>query len=394
VRDCSCRGDDAGFAHISCIVDYARRKSIEADDWLEFGKPWIVCEHCKQKHENQLRIDLLDEFKRFVDERSPGCNWRHLAVQNQWLMAVLARVELVKEKRAEIIDTTLSIIDQLSINPEASMHPHTFAHLKAAALNTICQIRLTQACLTEDEAMKCLGYLEERRKTKESLGEKLEVAELEVEIASFKTRCIERFGAHEAFGALETKTEMIEKSRKAYQLLLENYGEAVHIKVGPEIAYILSKSQHTIEAWRLLKRLVAISQQHHGREHRNTIEIERMLANLKVQCVTLRSLGFPFRAIGYEDNKYVLQGPIGVPEERMQTLRVDPADVILKSNGVPVVCHGLKNNAAYLNGKIGDIRSFDVTTGRYGVYFEDESIKLPKSVKPWNLRILFELPDY
>jgi hypothetical protein len=29
---------------------------------------------------------------------------------------------------------------------------------------------------------------------------------------------------------------------------------------------------------------------------------------------------------------------------------------------------------------------------RYGVYFEDKSIK-PKSVKPENVRILFELPD-
>jgi hypothetical protein len=74
----------------------------------------------------------------------------------------------------------------------------------------------------------------------------------------------------------------------------------------------------------------------------------------------------------------------------MQTLRVDPSDVILKTNGTPVICHGLKNTAAHLNGKIGDIRSFDETTGRYGVYFEDESIK-PKSVKPRNLRIIFEL---
>jgi hypothetical protein len=32
VRDCSCRGDDAGFVHLSCIVNYARTKSIETDD--------------------------------------------------------------------------------------------------------------------------------------------------------------------------------------------------------------------------------------------------------------------------------------------------------------------------------------------------------------------------
>jgi hypothetical protein len=61
--------------------------------------------------------------------------------------------------------------------------------------------------------------------------------------------------------------------------------------------------------------------------------------------------------------------------------------------GTPVICHGL-NNAAYLNGKIGDICSFDTTaeTLRYGVHFEDGSIT-PKSVKGANLRILFELPD-
>jgi E3 ubiquitin-protein ligase DOA10 len=26
VRDCSCRGDTAGFAHLSCIIEYAKQK--------------------------------------------------------------------------------------------------------------------------------------------------------------------------------------------------------------------------------------------------------------------------------------------------------------------------------------------------------------------------------
>jgi hypothetical protein len=48
----------------------------------------------------------------------------------------------------------------------------------------------------------------------------------------------------------------------------------------------------------------------------------------------------------------------------------------------------------YLNGKIGDIRSFDDSgnTLRFGVHFEDESIP-PKSVRGANLRILFDLPE-
>jgi hypothetical protein len=391
VRDCSCRGDDAGFAHVSCIVDYARRKSREAADPVEFVVPWARCENCKQRHENQLRIDLLDEFKRFVDEQYPGSNWRHLAVQNQFLGAVLSGAEISREKQEEIIDTTLSVIDQLSIDPDPSSSSK-IELLKATTLGSISDIRMRQEDLTEDEAMKCLGYLEEGRRIRESFGDALGVAKVETSIAYFKERCVERFGAQEAFGKPSVE-KVIERLRNTYQLMSENFGEATSLQAGVDLATLLSNANHTVESWRLSKRLLAISQQYHGREHGTTIKIEGILANLNVQCVLLRSLGFRFRAIGYEDDKYVLRGPIGVPEEQRQTLRVDPTDVILDEwNLVPVVCHGLKNNAAYLNGKIGDLRSFDETTGRYGVYFEDKAIK-PKSVKLRNLRILFELPD-
>ena len=49
--------------------------------------------------------------------------------------------------------------------------------------------------------------------------------------------------------------------------------------------------------------------------------------------------------------------------------------------------------ASYLNGKIGDIRSYNMEDDRYGVYFEDTNLDLSKAqVKPQNLRILFNLP--
>jgi hypothetical protein len=213
-------------------------------------------------------------------------------------------------------------------------------------------------------------------------------------IARFKENCIERFGAQEAFGEIESLEQRIERRRKAYQLTVEKRTEASSLTNGIHLANLLMDTNRTIETWRLMKRLIAISQQHHGREHSFTKLLEQNLAEFKCDkiLVTLRSLGLKFHATGYEDDKYVLRGPIGVPEEQMKTLRFCPTDVILESNGTPVVCHGLKNNAAYLNGKIGDVRSFDETTGRYGVYFEDETIK-PKCVKPRNLRILFELPD-
>jgi hypothetical protein len=53
--------------------------------------------------------------------------------------------------------------------------------------------------------------------------------------------------------------------------------------------------------------------------------------------------------------------------ERKETIRVDEADVTMLQFVTPVVCHGLKNKAEYLNGKIGETWWFDETTGIYGV---------------------------
>ena len=49
VRDCACRGSDAGFAHASCIVKYAEQNSAQAiQDVLDkFVMPWRFCPICK-----------------------------------------------------------------------------------------------------------------------------------------------------------------------------------------------------------------------------------------------------------------------------------------------------------------------------------------------------------
>lgn len=220
----------------------------------------------------------------------------------------------------------------------------------------------------------------------------------DVRIAHFKATCIEKFGAQDAFGEVETDEQVLEKQRNAYQLALEKCN-GVHVLnsgIGVDYVRALLTSKHTIEVWRLLKRLIAISTQHHSRGHRMTIELQRGLYECSTPIVTIGSLDLPFEVVGYEDDEYVLRcwfpHENETPEERVETYRVDPSRVNLGSDGMSVVCHGLKN-AAYLNGKIGDVRSFDKTTGRYGVYFEDKSIK-PRSVKPQNMRILlFDLPD-
>ena len=62
VRDCSCRGD-AGFAHASCVIDYAKSQSNQAVAKLK---------HCL---ETGNRIDLISVLERYRDRwcRCPNC---------------------------------------------------------------------------------------------------------------------------------------------------------------------------------------------------------------------------------------------------------------------------------------------------------------------------------
>jgi hypothetical protein len=88
--------------------------------------------------------------------------------------------------------------------------------------------------------------------------------------------------------------------------------------------------------------------------------LECRLLQFKTVHVGLRSCGIQtFEVLRYEADKYVVRGAEEVAQEEKVTMKVDPFGVVLNTYGTPVVCHGLKNKATYLNGKIGDVRSFD-----------------------------------
>ena len=147
-------------------------------------------------HQNQQQTDLSDEFKLFIDEKYPGCNWRHLIVQTNFLSAVLAEVEISKEKTEEIIETSLSIIEHLSMHPDSSICSSKFEALKTDILSLIGEIRLKQDNRTEDEAKKCLSFLDDLKKTRESLGNAAGVAQLDIKIAHHKARSSPSYSYH------------------------------------------------------------------------------------------------------------------------------------------------------------------------------------------------------
>ena len=60
---------NAGFAHLSCIIQYAELKSKQAKDrdLSAFVELWKTCPSCKQPYQNQLSMDLSSRFVSFVD---------------------------------------------------------------------------------------------------------------------------------------------------------------------------------------------------------------------------------------------------------------------------------------------------------------------------------------
>jgi hypothetical protein len=139
--------------------------------------------------------------------------------------------------------------------------------------------------------------------------------------------------------------------------------------------------------------LVSISRQYHGRDHAETKKLEHLLAQYNTIFVMFGHLEREYyQALRFEGDKCVIRGPVKeqrvISEEKTLTVESNALFLVV---GTPVICHGLKNSA-HLNGKIGDIRSFDSETMRYGVYFDDKSI-IPKRVKGTSLSIMFDLPE-
>ena len=75
VRDCSCRGESAGYAHKSCIIQFATMKSTETSaknhtpqfDMPTFERAWHTCPNCNQQYQNQLRLDIASAYLVFAE---------------------------------------------------------------------------------------------------------------------------------------------------------------------------------------------------------------------------------------------------------------------------------------------------------------------------------------
>ena len=189
----------------------------------------------------------------------------------------------------------------------------------------------------------------------------------------------------------------LEKHKNINKLYVEQEGEESNaMRARANFAAALKIAYHGVEAERLFTKVVVTSTQVHGSEHRLTKAIESKFQLCKVRVVGIKSLvgvGI-FQALRYEEDgkTCIVKGPITTPRntDEEEPLVVATEDLILVA-GTPIVCHGL-GISSHLNGKIGDLQSWDEETDCYKVHFEDKGLELC-SVTRENVRILFELPD-
>lgn len=435
VRDCSCRGD-AGFAHLSCLKEYAKRASIElntdrlidseelrnsaASEVKKFTVAWQKCPFCHQRYEHELAIELVNSLLLFIEEKNPHTGstdnklylFRYMDALSMKIDAIRSMDPIHgKHKNPElIVEGKRTAYKLLSVAQQMKMEgsqilvalPHVYVG--------------DYEIESKDSYKEGLKHYRKARNIYKSIGDTANEKLMETKIATTKSVYEGNRATHKSEAGLENDRDMYEHYAKR-----EGEHSLNALNNGIKLVNTLHRLGHNIEGERLVSKIAPMSVRIYGPEHDISKWAVRVLKILKQRPVSVQPQGgifynLPCEADGTvvqpqggiskggffnalrceaDGDKYVLGWLLGKDasgndkEPNSETFTVASKDVVFY-HGVPVVCHGLKN-AAHLNGKMGDSREYNSDTGRYCVYFEDKSLA-PVRVKGDNLRIVFELP--
>jgi hypothetical protein len=215
-----------------------------------------------------MSVDLLREYNHFVEEKYPVCDCRHLVLQHATIgnMGMPLGTQWSESEQEEITEKCTTAIDQQQPQ-DCPFHPMIILSAIADLYEKVGTYRLAEKGLTEDEVRNRVGYLKTSNTIREKIGDADDLAQVQNAIEYFQFYCVNRTVAQEAFGEDETEEERLEQYRAAYQMYLDQCGEVRSLNQIANYAGVLNQSQCTNAAWRLLKKLIAISKQNHGRAH-------------------------------------------------------------------------------------------------------------------------------
>ena len=413
VRDCSCRGDSAGFAYLSCLTKYAEQKCKQAHevDYAAFREPWKLCNNCKQPFQNQLAIDLSSACVSFTattyghEGNSKWDKLKVLTAHRMKLEALDSVNEVHKTERTMLINNMLSIINQT----KKDLNMSRWIHMPKASeeyqyYRILCgnyealahmQIGMNLSSDTSEEGKNVvIGHFKKARAIYNLVDMKIEAQRMEdiisVYIANMQATNQQSVSPAVASSVLQT-------IKSTYEQYLNTQGMNSECTIDSGLAYaiFLRSANRHIEAERLAIKVATVSRRVFGPEHKYSVEADELLKKCRKRYVFVPPDDKRFQALRYENDGEicVVTGPVTEPrikdEERIH--RVE-SNRIVPAGRCPVICHGLVS-ASHLNGELGVARDVKKSgTGiRIAVHFEKKGTK-PSLVKPENLRIAFELP--
>jgi len=318
-RDCSCRGESAGFAHVSCIAKYAEQKSHGGCNMNAFTKPWRVCSNCEQDYQNKLGLDLAKEFVIFVDRKYPSDQPRQIEA----LCIKLEALEGTEGK--QIAFNIISIIRQMKAeNPSP---PKRILFIQSLTYNNLGRIACVEG--TDEGAQLAVAYFEKS----------LDICKAEgfASIVDIAEACIARAKAMYEGSNTESHEEMLVKSQAMYKENVKKFGQeaTATINDGAVLAIDLYNTFHGIEAERLSAKIAVTCRQVHGQDHCSTKQAE-----FDLQCCKVRTIEFKFGdelkhflALRYEEDgeQCVIQGPIAEPRNIQDEKTFTVASMVLFS---------------------------------------------------------------
>lgn len=427
VRDCSCRGS-MGYCHLSCIIKFAEEKSKAIVDEAarrggNINRQWENCPNCKQIYQNELRYDLSTAYVLYSERENKSHDgtgkFAYYNSRHRVMMALMSKVTTIESMlnqgnytenqcsrmRAEggacankvlsIVESVMKVYKRHQMSkwvhmPKSSTEYQIYYCVRGSheqgALSNLGIFAANEG--TEEGRKSSIRYHEKAKAIAILLGKEQDVQSMEKNILSTR-------------GMYDDGSAQLEHLRGFYQNRLQLFGESScqTLQCGLNLVGGLGRAYNHIEAQRLVAKLVSISRQVHGLEHRVTREANDLLEAIQLRLVG--SICKPedvLHVLHYDEDEmcYTVLGPIKCPRNREdERVMKIPVELVVPKLGCPVVCRGLQK--ASLNGKMGDVRSMSRDDKsqlgiRLAVHFEDQSLK-PALVKLENLRVVRDLPE-
>ena len=329
-------------------------------------------------HKGYLSRELASAFVEFAEE-----NYEYNTAYN--LEALLLKLESLNKKGTKGLATgykMIFIIEQLKrASPPPPQRGRILFGIESAVYNSMGIIHMKVG--NYEESVRCFQTYYDVS-LRDARIDTSAVANAERNLALAKKKL--------ANGQNVISSEkMLESVKTVYERKHRGKDSTDALRHGTLYAHELKKKVHQgLEMERLLMELSAMSRRIHGPDHEETKKLINSLQKCQRRIVSIHGQG-QCLALRYEGcgNQFLrVRGPIIEPEHKQVTFKTKK---YVPALGTPVIIEGMQHPNTHLNGKVGEIQSWDKESHCFTVRFEDKSLD-PCSIHKKKVRILFELP--